>query len=174
MENSSRETMEKHYSLEEWNFSHSDRELLRIAARKWRRINVPYSHRANCISICTRVSFARVRFNVIACVRACRDREKKSICILQLSPCSLYLCIITRCLCLVTFRYLYTISIYVCVYACISMNVCDSLFVFVHTEMFTLLLLLTYHTCRRNERNRLPTRSDPRVIKIIVLIIISI
>lgn len=119
-----------------------------------------------CIDLITLFICSRVFYD-IAYVRPCHDREKVSTC-LSMHNYSLSM--------LVTFDiYYYSRYIYICVCACLHlyeyMRFCVTVLcvcmyvciVYTHTyndDVYSLLLLLTYCTCRRNARNWL-LRSDP-------------
>jgi len=102
-------------------------------------------------------------FYSIACVRSrvCHDRDKNTICLHSATLHVLFPRIINYSLSICPYlRYLlyYILDTYVCarVYISIYTNVRVYLFLYIFTEMFALLLLLTYYTCRRNVRNWLP------------------
>lgn len=126
--------------------------------RKWRRVRVPFRFRFtywSSISSCFLLACI-LRYCVRS--RVCREKKKRSVCILQLFTFSLHNYSLSMLVLLISTIYY---ILHMCVRVCISLytNVRDScvsvLYTYLHTDMFgLLLLLLTYlYTCRRDARN---------------------
>lgn len=130
------------------------------------------------IDLITLFIYLRVIWRYCVRSRVPRPWKKKYLSAFCSSLHILFLCIIIRCLCSlpsISTIISWYIYIYICVCACIRIRfyvtvlcvyiracvcMCVRTYIHMHNNVYSLLLLLTYYTCRRNARNWLPG-SDP-------------